>query len=256
MPRARSSALKALEIDDSIGEAHASLGMIAMRFNWDFQAAVKSFRRALELAPSYGPSHQWYGECLAAMGNVEEAIASLKRALDFDPLSLTINAVLGGMFCFARQYDRAIEQCRKTLELDEYFWPAHKFLGISYLQKGEFDAALAALEIGVEASGRNPLMLAALGHAYGVAGVHERAQKLLADVKNLEPTAYVPSLCAAFIQLGLGAIDLTLAELEKAFEERAGWLIFLTVDPRFDCLRGDSRFQEFVQRIGLIIRHN
>src|SRR5207253_4216671 len=102
----RTAALRALEIDDTLAEAHASLGMVAMRFSWDLEGAATSFRRALQLSPAYGPAHQWYGECLAAMGNLEQAIATLKQAQDFDPLSLTINAVLGGMFYFARQYDR------------------------------------------------------------------------------------------------------------------------------------------------------
>jgi len=252
MPKARTAALRALEIDDTLAEAHASLGMVAMRFSWDLEGAAKSFRRALQLNPAYGPAHQWYGECSAAMGNLEQAIATLKQAQDFDPLSLTINAVLGGMFCFARQYDRAIEQCQKTLEMDNHFWPALKFLGISYLQKGDFGAALAALEGGVTASGRNSLMLASLGHAYAVAGARDRAQELLLDLKKLEPGVYVPSICSAFIQLGLGAIDAVFAELDKAFEERSGWLVFLRVDPRFDRLRDDSRFAALLHRMGLV----
>jgi serine/threonine-protein kinase len=252
MPKAHAAARRALEIDDSLAEAHASLGMVSMRFNWDFAEAQSLFRRALQLNPTYGPAHQWQGECSAAMGNLKGAIGSLKRALESDPLSLTINAVLGGMFCFAREYDLAIEQCKKTLEMDEHFWPALKFFGLSCLGKGAFDAALAAFEKGVASSGKNSLMLATLGHAYAVAGMRDRAEELLQDLRKLEPRAYVPSICSAFIQTALGATDAAFAELEKAFEERSGWLVFLRVDPRFDPLRTDPRFDALLQKMGFI----
>jgi len=252
MPKAHAAVTRALEIDDSLAEAHASLGMITMRFKWDLQRALNSFRRALELNPGCGSALQWSGECWAAMGNFEEAINSLRRAQEFDPLSLTINAVLGGMFCFARKYDLAIEQCQKTLEMDEHFWPAIKFLGISYLQKGDTKEAAAMLERGLEKSGNNPMMIAALGHAYAIAGMSRRAEELLACLKHRLPHGYVPSLCSAFIQMGLGDRDAAFCELERSFEERSGWLIFLQADPRFDALRIDPRFDLLVKRVGLL----
>jgi tetratricopeptide (TPR) repeat protein len=251
MPKARAAALRALEIDDTLAEAHASLGMVTMRFSFDLSGALSSFRRALQLNPVYGPAHQWHAECQAAMGDLEEAIGSLKRALEFDPLCLTTNAVLGGMFCFARKYDLAIEQCNKTLEMDEHFWPALKFLGISHLQKDNLAEALDALEHAVTASGNNSIMLATLGHAYALAGRREKAEELLFDIKKLEPQRYVPALCPAFIQVGLGAKDAAFAELEKAYEERSGWLVFLRVDPRFDRLRDDPRFEVLLKKMGL-----
>lgn len=251
MPKAHAAVTRALEIDDALAEAHASLGMITMRFHWDLQRALSSFRRALEQNPGCGPALQWSGECWAAMGNMEEAIKSLQRAQSFDPLSLTINAVLGGMFCFARKYDLAIEQCQKTLELDEHFWPALKFLGISQLQKGDATQAAAVLERGVKDSGSNPMMIAALGHAYAKAGMPARAQELLATLGDRVPRGYVPSLCSAFIQIGLGEKNAAFAALEKALEERSGWLMFLRVDPRFDSLRAEPRFEQLLSRVGL-----
>jgi tetratricopeptide (TPR) repeat protein len=154
------------------------------------------------------------------------------------------------MFCFARQYDLAIEQCKRTLEMDDHFWPALKFLGISHLQEGNFSEALDALEYGVTVSGNNAIMLATLGHAYALAGRREKAEELLSDLKTLEPHRYVPSLCSAFIQVGLGAKDAAFSGLEKAYAERSGWLVFLRVDPRFDRLRDDQRFDALVQKIG------
>ena len=250
MPKAHAAVTRALEIDDSLAEAHASLGMITMRFEWDLQKALDSFRRSLELNPGCGPALQWSGECWAAIGKPEEAIKLLQQAQEFDPLSLTINAVLGGMLCFARKYELAIEQCQKTLEMDERFWPALKFLGISYLQRGNTKEATEVLERGVTDSGNNPIMIAALGHAYAIAGMRARAEELLAGLKNREPQGYVPSLCSAFIQMGLRDRDAAFAELEKALEERSGWLIFLRVDPRFDTLRIDPRFDLLLKRVG------
>ena len=251
MPKAHAAAIRALEIDNTLGEAHASLGMITMRFKWDLQGALSLFRRALELNPGCGLAFQWSGECWAATGNLAESLAALKRAQEFDPLSLTINAVLGGMFCFARKYDLSIEQCEKTLEMDSHFWPALKFLGISQLQMGNLREAEAVLERGVRDSEDNPMMVAALGHAYAIAGKPARAEELLANLNTRSPHGYVPSLCSAFIQMGLGNRDAAFSELEKAFEERSGWLIFLGVDPRFDLLRSDPRFHALLKRVGL-----
>jgi serine/threonine-protein kinase len=256
MPKAHAAAIRALELDDALAEAHASLGMITMRFKWDLQGALSLFHRALELNPGCGFALQWSGECWAAMGNLAESIAALKRAQEFDPLSLTINAVLGGMLCFARKYDLSIEQCQKTLEMDSHFWPALKFLGVSYLQNGNLGEAEAVLERGVRDSENNPIMVATLGHAYAVAGMPARAEELLASLNSRSPHGYVPSLCSAFIQMGLGNRDAAFSELEKAFEERSGWLMFLRVDPRFDSLHSDPRFHALLQRIGLLSRES
>src|SRR5205823_11470707 len=133
-----------------------------------------------------------------------------------DPLSLTINAVLGGMFCFARNYDLSIDQCNKTLEMDGQFWPALKFLGISHLQKGNLQEALAAFESGAKASRNNAIMVASLGHAYAVAGMPARAEELLATLGSCGPHGYVPSLCSAFIEMGLGDRDAAFSALERA----------------------------------------
>ncbi len=252
MPKARAAAAKALEIDDTLGEAHASKGIVALRYDWDALRAQRAFKRAIELNPGYAAAHQWYGECLAAMAHPEEAIAELKHAQELDPLSLITNAVLAGMYYFARQYDLAVNQCQKTLEIDGDFWPALYFLGMAYEQLGDYPQALAALQRGVTASRNGALMLGALGHAYAAAGKQEEAQKLLNELEERSRRRYVPPLNAAMIAIGLGACDAALAWLEKAYEDGSSWLVFLRVDPRFDPLRSDPRFEELSRRIGLV----
>ncbi len=251
MPHAQTAAVRALEIDDTLAEAHASLGIVTLRYGWDWLGAERAFKRAIELNPGYAVAHQWYGECLAAMGRLEEAIAELKHALELDPLSLIINAVLAGMFYFDRQYDLAIEQCRKTLEMERDFWPALFFLGLTYEQMEALPIALAALQDGVTASHRAPMMLGALGHAYASAGNHDEAQKVLDELGGLSQRRYGSPIWSALIYIGLGANDVAFAELEKAYEERSGWLVFLGVDPGFDRLRSDARFVDLIRRLGL-----
>ena len=251
MPKAREAAGKALGIDESLAEAHASLGTVAFYYNWNWREAERAFIRSLELNPGYAIAHQWYGEYLAAMGRLEEAIAELKHAKELDPLSFIINAVLAWIFFFARQYKLAVDQSQRTLELDRSFWVALYMLGVSYEQMGDFPNALAWLERGSIASRRNGMMLGALGHAYGTAGRRDKAQEVLTKLEALKQGRYISPLNPALVHASLGANDIALAELEKAFEDRFWYLAFCRVDPRFDPLRSDPRFQDLLRRIGL-----
>ncbi len=249
MPKARAAADRALEIDPSLAEAHASRAMVTYRYEWDFPEAEREFRVAIELSPGYAAAHQWYGECLTATERFEESVAELHRTLELDPLSPISNAVLAGMHFFARRYDLAIEQSAKSLDLDPNFWPALMFRGMAFAQKKDYPHAEESLALGLEVSRRGSMMLAAVGHAYASAGKGESAEMVLGELCSPPPGRYVAPVYPALVAAGLGNRVLALDELERAVKERSGWLVFLKVDPRFDVLRTEARFQEIVEQM-------
>ena len=192
-PRAKEAARKALEIDDTIVEAHGSLGISSLFFDWDWSASERHFKRAIELAADYGLARLRYGLLLMALERLEEALTQEKRALELDPLSLLTNWVVGWVFHCQRQYDQAAEQCCKTLELDPNFIMAHWQLGRTYLQETMYEEAIKEFQKAVALSGRNPAHIAALGHAYAVAGKKVEARKILEELKRQSKRRYVPS---------------------------------------------------------------
>jgi serine/threonine protein kinase/Tfp pilus assembly protein PilF len=246
MPKARAAAAKALEIDAGLAEAHASRAMVIYRYDWNFAEAEKEFRKAIELSPGYAAAHQWYGECLTAMERFEESVAELQRTLELDPLSPISNAVLAGMHFFARHYEAAIEQSGKSLELDQNFWPALLFRGMAYEQTKDFAQAEKTLSQALDVSRRSSMLLAAAGHAYASAGERGMAEKLLGELCSPPANHYVAPVYPAIVATGLGDLKLAFDELQRAVRERSGWLVFLRVDPRFDVLRGDARFQQIL----------
>jgi TolB-like protein/Tfp pilus assembly protein PilF len=249
-PKAKAAAAKALEIDETLAEAHTSLAMAAKEYDWDFPRAERAYRRALELNPNYAVAHHWYGECLAAVGRHAEAIAEIKRALELDPLSLIINASLGrhGYF-FAGQYDQAIEQCQKTIDLDPHFWVAHHFLGGVYACAGRLQEALAAftraqqLEPNLEA-------ISCIGLTYGTLGRRAQAQAALDELNTIAKTRYVSPINFALVYIGLGEKDEAFGWLEKALEHHTQWLSEIRADPFFDSLRSDPRFKALLRDVG------
>jgi eukaryotic-like serine/threonine-protein kinase len=251
-PKAKEAALKALEIDDTLAEAHASLARIKAEYDWDWSGAEREFRRATQLNPSYATAHQWYGDVLETMGRLEEAIAEYKRALELDPLSLVINRNLGLVFYFARRYDQAIEQLRKTLEMDPNFALAHLDLGLAYVQKSMYKEGIAEFEKELVVSPGNPYALSGLGYAYAVAGRRAEAQKLLAKLNELSKQKYVPALHMVRIYAGLGEKDKAFEWLKKSYEERSIALFSdIKLDPAYDPLRSDPRFADLLRRMNL-----
>jgi serine/threonine protein kinase/Tfp pilus assembly protein PilF len=248
-PKAKAAALKALEIDDALPEAHASLAYAKLYYDWDWLSAEKEFKRVVERNPAYATGHGFYGNVLVAMGRFKEGIAEMERAQELDPLSLIISAGIGWGFYFARQYDQAVEQLRKTLELDPHFVVAHAWLGGTYLQKGLFPEAITELQTAIEISGGSPLYIAFLGHAYGVAGGALEAQKILDQLKEQSVGSYVSSYSIAEVYVGLGDRHQALEWLEKAYEERARALVSVKVEPKVDPLRSDPRFQDLLRRM-------
>jgi TolB-like protein/Flp pilus assembly protein TadD len=253
-PKAKAAALRAQEIDDTLAEAETSLGFVNYRYEWNWAEAEERFRRAITLKPDYPTGHHWYGEFLATQGRFRESIDELERAQQLDPLSLPINTDLGQSFFFAGQYDRAIEQSLKALEMDQRFIRAQIILGAAYEQKGMYTEAIAALEGARAVAGTNPLATGGLGHAYAVAGKREKALEALEELKKLSAERYVSAYNIAIIYTGLGDTERALAWLDKAFDNRDVWLVWLGVNPRFARLRRDARFTELLKRIGLMPR--
>jgi serine/threonine protein kinase/tetratricopeptide (TPR) repeat protein len=250
-PKAEAAALKALAIDDRLGEAHTSLAYVRLHYNWDWAGAEREFKRAIELNPQYATAPHWYSHYLMAMGRTEESLAAAKRALELDPLDLIMNVHLAWHYWLAREYDHQVEQARKALELDPNFHQGLFFLGIAYEQKGMFAQAIAEHEKATAVSDRSMVMLSALGHAYGLAGRKAEAQKVLKELKELSDRRHIGAYEIAAIYVSLGEKDQAFAWLDRAFQERSSWLTYLKREPRLDSLRSDRRFRELMQRVGL-----
>jgi tetratricopeptide (TPR) repeat protein len=252
MPLARAAALKALEIDDSLAEAHASLAHVKTNYEWDWAEAERLWRKGIALEPGYATAHQWFGiHHLAPMGRLEEAIAETRRARQLDSLSAVFNAFVGAALYFARRYDEAIEECRKAIDLHPDFGVAHWYLGRAYLQKGRFQESLAELQKAVTLSGGSPLMKGTLGVGYAMAGDRKAAKRTLDELQKLRAESYASPLDFAGIHVALGDRERAFQWLDKAVAEHSFHLIYLKVWPELDPLREDPRFDILILRLGL-----
>jgi len=249
LAKARGAAMKALEIDQDLAEAQTSLGLVRFRMDWDWLGAEVAFRRALELNSGYASALHFLSLLLSALGRADEAIASIKRAREFDPLSLIIGTAVGRVHHFARQYDTAIEECRKTLELDAAFAGAHLDLGLALLQKSMFGEAIGELRQALTLSAGRSIALAVLGYAYALAGDRAAGLQMLDQLHDRARRYDISSLHVAYVHVGLGNVDQAFEWLEKSYQERAGLLVFLKVEPIFDPLRSDPRFAELLRRL-------
>ena len=251
MPKAKAAAIRALELDETLAEAHASLGRVLAAYDWDWPNAEKEYKRAIELNPRYAVAHQWYGGYLSLMGHRNEGVAERKLALELEPLSLIINFELGIAFYYDRDYDRAIEQLQKTVELDQNFPAAHNFLPAAYEQKGMYDEAIAEFKkaIPLTAGSEGTLSRAGLGHVYAMNGKKSEARALIDELKQVSAKEYVPGISVALIYAGLGEKDQAFAWLDKAYEQRAFQLQWITLEPRWDSLRSDPRFRDLMRRM-------
>ncbi len=251
-PKAKAAATRALEIDDTLAEAHTSLAYVENSYDWDWMGAEFEFKRAIELNPSYATAHYWYAIThLAALGRLNEAKAELTQAKELDPLSLIIGTNLGWLSYFARQYDRAIEQYEKTIELDANFGVAYYKLGQAYERKGLAEEAITQYRKALYLSINSPGIMSALGHACAQAGKPEEARHVLDELKEMSKERYVSPYFIAEVYRGLGELDKTFEWLEKAFADRSDWLVWIGVEPAFDDLRSDPRFINLLHRIGL-----
>jgi TolB-like protein/DNA-binding winged helix-turn-helix (wHTH) protein/Flp pilus assembly protein TadD len=248
-PKAKAAAIKALELDSALGEAHNSLAFVLEGFDWDFDSAGKEFRRAIELNPGYATAHHWYAWHLGLLGRYEEAIAEMKKAENLDPLSLIINADLAELLVLAHSYDESIQQSRKTIEMDPNFALAHNQLAQAYLQKHMYEEAVAEMQKAVQLSGGSPTSIANLARAYVLSGNRSEAEKLLSELKKRSNPDYSNASEIAMIYASLGDTAQAMNWLEKGYDERFNPGVLLR--PGFDSLRSDSRFQTLVHRIGL-----
>jgi TolB-like protein/Tfp pilus assembly protein PilF len=249
-PQSKAAAKKAVELDDTLAEAHTSLADILNDYDFDFEQSMKEFERAIQLNPNYATAHHWYGNGpLLALGQFDRAIAEGKRAVELDPLSSINNTDLGEDYFYARRYDEAIAQLRKTIEMDPRFYYAHWLLGLVWQLKGQLHEAIDEYRKAVELND-DPFVLALLGQAYARTGQHEEAQKILARLAEEAKSRYVPAYSFALIYLALGDKERAIDEMERAYRERAGAdVCLLKVDPMLDELRGNPRFEALAEKI-------
>jgi tetratricopeptide (TPR) repeat protein len=250
-PRAREAALKALELDEGLAEAHTALGVVRHLFEWDFAGAEREYRRAVELNPGYADARQMYGLYLSSVGRFDEALAEMKRAQELDPLSLEKVAGTGDILYQQRRYDEAAEQYRRALEMDPNSGFAHWALGNVYVNQGMYEEAVAEYKVAIPLSGDSPDELASLGYAYALSGRRREAQAVLDELKERSRRRYISPTVIAFLHAGLGETDEAFAWLDRAVEGRDFILVFLKVDPTFDRLRADPRFASLQRRVGL-----
>ena len=250
LPEAEATAVKALQLDDSLASAHAVLGFIRL-YRLEWSGVLDEFERAIELNPGDANTHHWHALALAAAGRSSEAIAEMKLAQELDPRSLIINANLSWAYYLAGKEDEAIAQAQRTVAMDSSFAVAHGNLGQAYLAKGDSEKALDELKQALKLSGGETSFKAELGNAYAVAGKTAEAQAILRELTTLAAHQYVSPYSIALIYTGLGDKDNAFQWLEKAYDERSVRLINIAVHPRFASLRSDPRFADLLRRIGL-----
>jgi len=249
-PKAKAAATRALELDQTMAEAHTSLATVNFNYDWDWSSASEGFERAIGLNPSYATAYQRYSLYLIAMGRMQDSFAQIQKARELDPLSLSINFSLGWRLYMARQYDAAIAQSKGTLEMDPSYELPHLVLGQAYEQKGDYAQAIPEQRKAVELSHGTPLMVSALAHAYGRSGNHAEAAKLLADLQAQSKRQYVSPYYLALVYIGLGRNEQAMESLEQAFADRSNGLVFLKVEPELDQLRLNPRFVALQKRLG------
>lgn len=250
-PKAKAAARRALEIDDSLAEAHTALAAVLMDYDWDLTESNREFERAIELNPNYPNAHHWYArENLVIMGQYDKALAEMKRAQELDPLSLIINANFGKAYFNARRYDEAIQQLRKTVDSDQNFFVAHHYLGSAYAMKGSYSEALSEYQKAHQLND-DPHVMALMGRLDAVSGKRAEALKTIAQLKETARKRYVADYSVALIYAALGNKDQAFELLEESYRDHSVDMLTLHYDPLIDNLRSDPRFADLLRRVGL-----
>ncbi len=250
-PNARKAALRALDLDDTLGEAHTSLARVKHCFDWDWEGAEKEYKRAIDLNPNHATSHSWYSALLSFSGRFDEALVEAKHAQELDPLSLVINTNVGYILFYQRQYDKAIEQCQRTLEINPDFSWTHNILARVYMQKSKFEEAIAEAQKAVTLSGGSTEYQSLLGYTYAMSGKIKEAKNILKQLEELEKKKNVSRFIRALIYEALGETDQAFSFLEASFKRREFGMLLLKVSPELDNLRSTSRFKVLMEKVGL-----
>jgi len=251
MAKAKAAALKSVELDPLLAEAHASLGHVLANYDWDWAGAEREFRRAIELNSNYANAHHWYAHYLMQLGRTEESLSEARRALALDPYSPFVNNGLARQYYLSRQYDQAMSQCQLGLQIEPNYLPARILLGLIYEQKGLWAEAISELEQARNASPSLPMAHALLAHAYATAGRRAEAQTESRVLSTMSASRYVPASYFAVMSIALGDKDRAFAYLDKSFQDRSEQMLYLRVEPLVDPLRSDPRFNKLLARVGL-----
>jgi TolB-like protein/Tfp pilus assembly protein PilF len=249
MTKAKEAAMQGLKIDESLAGAHTSLGIIHLRYDWDWAAAEISCKRAVEINAGSARAQEFYGWYLAAMGRFDEAIEREQRALELDPVSPEVSTLLGHVLYLGRRYDQAVEQLHQALELDENYWFAHLILGLTLQQQGRLPEAIDQFQRSRREESISPETMGALGQAYTVAGERDKAVELLDELEKWSKRYYVSPFHRGRIYAALGQTEEAFAWFETAYEERSFYLSWFKVEPELDPLRSDLRFKSLMQRL-------
>jgi len=250
-PKAKTAAMRALRLDPDLGEARAPLAAVLWLNDWQWPEAKAEFERSIALNSAYPTSNHWHAEYLMTMGRHDEAIARMKQSQELDPLSLIISVAIGWAYYMVRRHDDSMQQLRRTVELDPHYAVTYWILGLLLRTMGRLEEAIAQGEKGVTLSGGSPVMRAALAQTLAVAGEQTRARQILGELVQLSSQKYVSPYFLSGIYLGLGQHDRAIDYLEKAYEERSHWLLYLHIDPSMDSLRSNPGFQDLLRRVGL-----
>ncbi len=251
MERAKAEARKAIALDESLAEAHTSLGWVTFIYDWDWNGADREFRRAIELNPHYSTARQWYAWYLMAMGRFDEALSEGRVAVELDAGSVSIRRSLGWLQYYSGQYDAALESLRRALTMNPTAEETHRLLGLVYLRKGRYDDAGAAFREAIANSDNAVLALAGLGHVAAKRGRPDEARAVLQQLEDRARAQYVSPVAMVGLQVALSDTDAAFAGLERAYAERRGWLAYLRIEPMLDGVRSDPRFHELLQRMRL-----
>jgi TolB-like protein/Tfp pilus assembly protein PilF len=249
-PQAKAAASQALELNENLPEGHIILGWIGFCFDWDWSAAERELKKAIELSPNNADAHRAYAHLLSSLGRHDEGIMEIKRARELDPLTLITNALEGQFLFYAGRHDEAISRLKETLEIDPNYWIAHNNLGRVYIYQGRYEEAIAELYRAKELSGGSTEPVTQLGYALAKSGKREQAQATLEELRLLAAENYVPEYSFAMIYNGLGQKEEALSRLEKSFQEREVNITFIKIDTRWDELRSEPRFQDLLRGVG------
>ena len=252
LPKAKLAALKAIEIDDDLAEAHSSLGLVRVYYDHDWHGAKVEFRRSLELNPDLVSAHQRYGSCLCFLGHFEESISHYKHALILDPFSLQLSTNLATNYYLMGQHDTAINLLEETLELEPDYIPTRFVLGCTYIQQGDLRKAIEEFQYVYKIDEEAYMALGFMGYAYALAGQRAEAQNMLSILTDISLRKYVSPYSLGVIHLGLGRRDEVIDILERLFQERNDWLVWLKVSPELRTLHDDPRFEDLLRRSGFL----